>query len=78
MSVTTQPAVAFGTPVNLPAKVTGNRLSGEPRAYDILADGRFVGLVSGSETQAAEDATALQIRVVLNWFTELQQRVPTR
>jgi serine/threonine-protein kinase len=78
VSVTTQPAVTFGTPVNLPARVTANRLSGEPRAYDILPDGRFVGLVSGSEPQQTDDATTSQIRVVVNWFEELNARVPAR
>jgi len=78
VTVTTQPAVAFGTPVNLPARVTANRLSGEPRAYDVLADGRFVGLVSGSEPQATDNVAASQLRVIVNWFEELKQRVPVK
>jgi len=76
VSVTTQPAVTFGTPVNLPARVTANRLSGEPRAYDVLADGRFVGLVSASEPQTTAEEATQQIRVVVNWFEELKARVP--
>jgi eukaryotic-like serine/threonine-protein kinase len=40
--------------------------------YDVTADGRF--LMVRDEQQG--DAT--QLRFVLNWFTELQQRVPTR
>jgi serine/threonine-protein kinase len=44
--------------------------------YDVAKDGRFLMLkpAAGSKTQ---DATA-NLVVVLNWFTELQQRVPTR
>src|SRR5205814_2610915 len=45
VGVTTKPAVTFGTPIQLPARVTANRLSIEERAFDILPDGRFVGLV---------------------------------
>jgi len=33
--------------------------------------------VPAGESDSA-DLAAAQIRVVLNWFTELQQRVPTR
>jgi serine/threonine-protein kinase len=43
--------------------------------YDISRDGkRFLML----KTAPASPATAPPVSVVLNWFTELQQRVPTR
>jgi serine/threonine-protein kinase len=46
-----------------------------PRSYDILPDGKLLGTSTGmqSSTQAPPE-----IRVVLNWFTELQQRVPAK
>jgi serine/threonine-protein kinase len=72
----TQPAVTFGSPVTLQARVTGSRTSGARRAYDVLPDGRFVGLVEPSEPVSS--VTSTQIRVVLNWFEELKQRVPVK
>ena len=37
--VMTRPALTFGIPVNLPARVTADRTSTQMRAYDILPDG---------------------------------------
>ena len=49
------------------------------RAYDTLPDLRFVGVVpSEFGTRAPITIAAAEFRIVLNWFTELQQRVPTR
>jgi eukaryotic-like serine/threonine-protein kinase len=78
VSVTTQPGVTFGSPVTLPARVTANRISNETRAYDILPDGRFIGVVPVSEPESSGATTEPQIRVVLNWFEELKARVPTK
>jgi eukaryotic-like serine/threonine-protein kinase len=77
VSVTTRPDVTFGSPVTLSARVTADRTSAETRAYDILPDGRFIGVVPASETESSGTAVA-QFRVVLNWTEELKQRVPTR
>jgi serine/threonine-protein kinase len=77
VSFATQPTVAFGTPVTIPARVTGARPSGSPRAWDVLSDGRFVGLMPASEPDTSAVSTQ-QIRVVLNWFEELKQRVPSK
>jgi Tol biopolymer transport system component len=74
VSVTTRPALAFGSPLNFPARVTAERLSGEMRAYDIMPDGRFVGLVAPSDSESSP--VGIQFRVVLNWFEELKARVP--
>jgi Tol biopolymer transport system component len=72
--VSTQSGVTFGAPQILPARVTAARTSNEPRAFDILPDGRFIGLIgSGSDTLAA-----IELRLVLNWFEELKQRVPAK
>jgi serine/threonine protein kinase len=76
VSVTTQPGVMFGPPASLPARVTGSVLSNQARAYDILPDGRFVGLVGATDTDASDAAFSGQMRVVLNWFEELKRRVP--
>jgi serine/threonine-protein kinase len=77
VSFATQPSVAFGTPVTIPARVTGSRPSGSARVWDVLSDGRFVGLMPASEPDTSAVSTQ-QIRVVLNWFEELKQRVPLK
>ena len=80
VSVTTRPDVTFptfGSPVTLSARVTADRMSPETRAYDILPDGRFIGVVPTSETESSGTAV-VQFRVVLNWTEELKQRVPIR
>jgi hypothetical protein len=78
VSVTTQPALIFGNPVNLPAMVTTRRLSTQMRAHDILPDGRFVGLVAASELPSPESQSFdREFRVVLNWHKELKRLVPT-
>ena len=68
--------VTFGVPMTVPAVVTGGVLSGRPRAYDILPDGRFVGLVVPGDALSTVGA-ANQFRVVLNWTEELKRLVPT-
>jgi hypothetical protein len=70
--VTTRTGLTFGAPVISPARVTGNRLNIQPREYDILPDGRFIGLIDPSDPR--EDAV-FEIRVVLNWFEDLKARV---
>ena len=61
---------------SLAGVVTASRLSNEARAHDILPDGRFVGFVGATDTDASSALQAGQMRVVLNWFEELKQRVP--
>ena len=39
-----------------------------PKYYDVAPDGRFL---------VVEDRSTTQFNVVLNWFEELKQRVPT-
>jgi len=76
-SFSTKPGVTFGSPATVPARVTGNRLSGATRAWDVLPDGRMVGLVQPTEANSPV-TTAPQIRMVLNWFEELKARVPIK
>jgi Tol biopolymer transport system component len=47
------------------------------RNYDVVADGRILGVIPAAKAQAAESTTQ-QIRVVLNWFEELKRRVPVK
>ena len=69
--------VTFGVPMTMPAVVTGGVLSGGRRAYDVLPDGRFIGLVVPGDARSTVGA-ASQIRVVLNWHEELKRLVPTK
>jgi serine/threonine-protein kinase len=68
-------AVTFGIPMTMPAVVTGGVLSAGRRAYDVLPDGRFIGLVAPGDVPSTV-GSARQIRVVLNWFEELKRLVP--
>jgi hypothetical protein len=79
IAIATQPMVTFGTMESLPARVTADRIAAESRAWDILPDGRFVGIVPQSSATGVDAAgTDTQIRFVLNWFDELKQRVPAK
>jgi len=73
--VSTASGVNFGTPELHPFALTGDHLSNRHRAFDILPDGRYVGLASPSAAAAAEVA-APGIRFVVNWFEELRRLVP--
>jgi hypothetical protein len=74
--IRTNPSVAFGTPVELPRGPRTDIRSSDVRGrgYDVLPDGRFVSV----SPVFGEGAASGEIRVVLNWFTELQQRVPVK
>jgi serine/threonine-protein kinase len=65
-------AVSEPERVPRPFNVTGPGI-GRPRTYDILPDGRFVGVMD--EGQPGETG-APRIEVVLNWFEELKTRAP--
>ena len=66
--------VTFGAPTRFPSSVTGDRLSVSLRAYDLLPDGRFIGLVTEDQSRRA----STEIRVILNWFDELNSKVPAK
>jgi Tol biopolymer transport system component len=76
VSVTTKPAFAFGNPVPLPRPFRrASRLM--PRAYDITRSGRFVAAIERRQSDGGRPAVP-QIQVVLNWFADLQARVPSQ
>jgi len=76
VSVTTKPAFAFGNPVPLPRPFRrASRLM--PRAYDITRSGRFVAAIDRRQSDGGSPAVP-QIQVVLNWFADLQARVPSQ
>lgn len=73
--VTTSPTFSFGPPTSAPRPFA----PGAPRSrplFDMMADGRFVGVIPvGQPEDAANPGPGIQ--VVLDWFDELQERVPT-
>ncbi len=71
--LTAGPTVTFSPPTILPSRVTGNLLPDETRLYDILPDGRFVGVIDESGVSPFQDRT--ELRIVLNWFRELGSRI---
>ena len=72
VDVRTQPSFGIGTPAPLP--IEGFAIRDGARSYDITPDGkRFLVMLPASETTSGE---TLQINVVLNWFHDLEQRVP--
>jgi eukaryotic-like serine/threonine-protein kinase len=78
VSVTTRPSFTFGNPVPVLSSFL-DRGPAYERSHDITLDGqRLLGIVAADVAGAAGIPAAPQIQVVLNWFTELQQRVPTR
>ena len=78
VSVTTRPSFTFGKPVPVLSSFL-ERGAAYERNDDITLDGqRLLGVVAADLADATGIPAAPQIQVVLNWFTELQQRVPTR
>ena len=80
-SVKTQPEFAFSNaePVTRPAYWNDNAAD-NARQWDILPDGQhfIIRTIAGSVGQPGSVGQGPQIQVVLNWFEELKQRVPTK
>jgi eukaryotic-like serine/threonine-protein kinase len=81
--VTTNAGFRFETPTQFPFGLMAGRLSPGTRAFDVLPDGRFIGLVgdytnSRSGVGAVGAATSdTEMRIILNWFDELKRNVPS-
>jgi Tol biopolymer transport system component len=73
--VTARDGLTFGVPVTSPFWIIPASSLAQPRAYDILPDGRFVGLIDASDPDGSPANGTSEIRVVLNWFEELKARV---
>jgi Tol biopolymer transport system component len=75
VGVTTQPSFNFGIPTAIPVRFFTQQTTW-PRNIDIAPDGkRFIAVLPSDQSGAP---AAQQIEVVLNWFTELQQRAPVK
>ena len=74
VGVTTTPAVSFTNPAERP-RGFGEAAPWSPRTFDIMPDGRLLGVGLPGERSVTGIATA-QIRIVINWFDELRRLVP--
>jgi Tol biopolymer transport system component len=76
VSVSTRPVFSF-TP---PMQFMGGGIFLMPwpgqRSYDVAPDGRLIGTIALRENTIATPPLVPQIRIVVNWFEELKQRVP--
>ena len=72
MSITTRPAVAFGT-ATLEPRLFSMSPPERPRAYDVMPDGRFLARVPPPDGPVGRYTPPM--RIVANWFDELRARV---
>ena len=72
-SITTQPSFSFSAPVLMPRGHMDFGFTSQ-RNYDVMPDGRILGVIAAGQTQSPGTR---EIQVVLNWFEELKQRVPS-
>ena len=74
VTINASPTFTFTNPVTVP-RGFGVAIPGSPRTFDMMADGRFVGV---APQQGPVGSGPAQIRVVLNWTEELKRLVPTK
>jgi serine/threonine-protein kinase len=74
--IQTLPSFSFGDPAVLPIERM-IQATGNPRQYDVLPDGRIL-ILQAVPQAATESHPTQEIHVVLNWFRELQERVPVK
>ena len=76
VDVTTSPNLSFGTPTRFTSSVQ-DRISTDRRNFDVLPDGRFIGIALADGEDSGAAARPREIRITLNWFEELKSRVPS-
>jgi hypothetical protein len=78
--VTERSGLSFSNPVPIPTGTWKNTFGGPTtiRNYDVSPDGkRFIGVIASGVTDTGTPQ-APELRVVLNWFQELKQRVAAK
>ena len=73
VTINASPTFTFTNPVSVP-RGFGVAIPASPRTFDMMADGRFVGV---APQQGQLGSGPAQIRVVLGWTEELKRLVPT-
>ena len=78
--VTSTSPLAFGAPVSLRSAQFGATAPANTRNRDAMSDGRWVSPIPAyrASPDLLASPPALQVRVVLNWFAELTQKVPVK
>ena len=74
VTITTQPALGFGSPRTWPGKLPNNTPFAAPRNFDILPDGKRFVFTRVDAGRAQAGGGAPQIRVVVNWTEEFRAR----
>jgi dipeptidyl aminopeptidase/acylaminoacyl peptidase len=74
--IQTEPAFSFSEPVPLPIDMSIQGLTQNFRRFDIMPNGKQFVVIA--PTTSATGRATQQINFVLNWFTELKERVPTK
>jgi len=74
--ISTHPAFTFSTPAVFLARPGIRRPWPDQRNYDLMPDGRLLGIISAGDNRTPPRAP--QIRIVSNWFRELQESVPVK
>jgi serine/threonine-protein kinase len=72
--ISTQP-FTLGNPAEQPRPGFITSANDPARTFDIMPDGRIIGVVAAGET-TSDASAAPQIQVVVNWFEELKRRAP--
>ena len=76
VKIATQQSFTFGNPVPIPIDGIFGSGAGAVRDFDVTPDGKFI-VVKGA-AQFSQTTGPLQVLVVLNWFSELRQRIPVK
>jgi Tol biopolymer transport system component len=78
--VTSTSTFAFGAPVSVRSAQFGSTAPANTRNRDAMSDGRWVSPIPAyrASPDLLTNPSTLQMRVVLNWFGELTQKVPAR
>jgi hypothetical protein len=74
VDVQTTPSFAFSESKALPIEIENT----QGRPYDITRDSKQFLVMQRPDESATPEKTSPQINVVLNWFREIQERVPVR
>jgi hypothetical protein len=77
--VTIEPTLAFSNPETVQAPGFQGLGPAAEREFDMLPDGKFVGVVDASSSPSkAGTPPERQIRIVVNWFEELKRLAPAK
>jgi roadblock/LC7 domain-containing protein len=78
VAVTTQPTIRFGNPAPVLPLGAGGATVTMQTNYDLTRDGgRFIAPVTAGGFEPVTTISIRRIEIVLNWFQELKQLVPT-